>query len=135
MREVGKFRSSNGDTSSSTSGFNNHMNFSSGPSSSTRYMPSIAEDGSETVRAANQENVQLGNRNENGRGYAPGFSSESWNDSAFSSLKRNRDGDLKIFSDFNGLENQVTIFGLFANLFFPFYLPSYFVISILGWRS
>lgn len=102
--EVGKF-SNNGETSCSL-----------------RYMPSIAEHGNETVETASPANdnnnaQQLQNLNETSTTTLPypnsGFSPESWNEPppqappAFSILKRNRDGDFKMFSDFNGLDNQV----------------------------
>ncbi|XP_009612393.1 transcription factor bHLH130-like [Nicotiana tomentosiformis] len=65
-REVGNYRASSGA----------NMSFSSAQSSTSNFMPSIAEH-------------------------------ESWNDSIFHSLKRNRDGDLKVFSnDFNGMTSQ-----------------------------
>lgn len=115
--EVRKF-SNNGETcSSSNSGLNNHqLNFASTPSSSSRYMPSIAEHGNETVEASSPDNVQLvGNRDETSMAAytSAAFSTEPWNEPpppapvpAFSILKRNRDGDFKMFSDFNRLENQ-----------------------------
>lgn len=97
-------------------------------SCSLRYMPSIAEHGNETVETAspannnNNNNVQqLQNLNETSTTTLPypnsGFSPESWNEPppqappaappAFSILKRNRDGDFKMFSEFNRLDNQV----------------------------
>ncbi|KAK6162927.1 hypothetical protein DH2020_002768 [Rehmannia glutinosa] len=36
----------------------------------------------------------------------PFFSNDAWNDSPFNGLKRNRNGDLKMFSNFNGLDNS-----------------------------
>lgn len=97
--EAGKF-SNNGETSCSL-----------------RYMPSIAEHGNETVQTASPAN----NINETSTTTLPypgsGFSPESWNEPpprappaappAFSILKRNRDGDFKMLSDFNRLDNQV----------------------------
>lgn len=66
-REVGNYRASSGA----------NMSFSSAQSSTSNFMPIIAEN-------------------------------ESWNDSSsFHSLKRNGDGDLKVFSnDFNGMTSQ-----------------------------
>lgn len=79
MREVGNFGASvgtNREASTSTNGFSNHISYSSAQSSSSNFMPSIAEN-------------------------------ESWNDSSFNALKRNRDGDLKMFSNnFSGMTNQ-----------------------------
>ncbi|XP_027163636.1 transcription factor bHLH130-like [Coffea eugenioides] len=107
--EVGNFRSgngTNGEASSSTGGLNNRLNFNSGPSSSSRFMPSIAENGNENGGTGSSEHRQLGNGNETNQGYVSGFLNDTWNDSPFNSLKRNRDGDLKGYSSFNGLENQ-----------------------------
>lgn len=79
MREVGNFGASvgtNREASTSANGFSNHISYSTAQSSSSNFMPSIAEN-------------------------------ESWNDSSFNSLKRNRDGDLKMFSNnFSGMPNQ-----------------------------
>ncbi|XP_060217106.1 transcription factor bHLH130-like [Lycium barbarum] len=76
MREVGTFGASAG-TNREASTSINHISYSStAQSSSSNFMPSIAEN-------------------------------ESWNDSLFNSLKRNRDGDLKMFSNnFTGMTNQ-----------------------------
>ncbi|CAN4080508.1 unnamed protein product [Withania somnifera] len=79
MREVGNFGASvgtNREASSSTNGLSNHISYSSAQSSSSNFMPSIAEN-------------------------------ESWNYSSFNALKRNRDGDLKMFSNnYSGMTNQ-----------------------------
>ncbi|PIM98254.1 hypothetical protein CDL12_29268 [Handroanthus impetiginosus] len=94
---------------SSSSGMSNHMNFSSsGPSSSSRFMPSIPENGNETIITHNDpENGLLKNVNSsNGREFGVAFPNNSWNDSPFNGMKRNRDGDPKMFSNFNGLESQ-----------------------------
>ncbi|XP_059311536.1 transcription factor bHLH130-like [Lycium ferocissimum] len=76
MREVGNFGASAG-TNWEASTSINHISYSStAQSSSSNFMPSIAEN-------------------------------ESWNDSLFNSLKRNRDGDLKMFSNnFTVMTNQ-----------------------------
>lgn len=110
MREVGSFRNSNGtsgEASSSTCGLSNHISFASGPSSSSRFMPSIAENGNETVGTGSPDHGQMGNGNQASQGYVSNYHNESWNDSSFNSLKRNRDGDLKMYSGFSGLESQV----------------------------
>ncbi|KAL3516536.1 hypothetical protein ACH5RR_023438 [Cinchona calisaya] len=109
MREVGSLRSNNGnnvEASSSTSSLNNHLNFNSGPSSSSRFMPSIAENGNENAGTGSPDQRQMGNGNETNRGYASSFLNESWNDSLFNSLKRNREGEMKLYSSLSGLENQ-----------------------------
>ncbi|KAI3448921.1 hypothetical protein Pfo_005586 [Paulownia fortunei] len=109
MGEVGNYRVHNhAEASSSAGGLSNHMNFSSGPSSSSRFMPSIPENGNESIGTCSPENGRSrnGNSANNGREYEAAFPGDSWNESPFNSLKRNRDGDLKMFSNFNGLENQ-----------------------------
>lgn len=83
MREVGNYRHSNGEASSSTtSGFNNQMKYSSSAqqsAGSNSYMPTIAEN-------------------------------ESWNESSLNCLKRTQEGDFKVFSaTFNGMGSQVEI--------------------------
>ena len=114
MREMGSFRPSNGtlgDSISTTSGLSNHMNFTSPPSATSRFMPSIAENVNENIGTGSPKAGQLRNGiNPNGRSYVPSFASGSWNDpTSSSSFKRNHDGDMKMFSSFNGLENQVTL--------------------------
>ncbi|KAL3537360.1 hypothetical protein ACH5RR_000726 [Cinchona calisaya] len=107
--EVGNLRSgngTNGEASSSTSGLNNHPHFTSGPSSGSRFMPSIAENGNEHAGTGSPDHGQLGNGNETNRVFVSSYLNESWNDSPFNSLKRNRDGDMKMYSSFSGLENQ-----------------------------
>lgn len=99
MGEVESYGARNHSKASSSSVSSHHnINFSSAPSSSSRFMPSIPENVSETISGARTP--------ENGHF----FPQDSWNsDASFSSLKRNRDGDMKMFSDFSGLEDQVGI--------------------------
>ncbi|XP_011087339.1 transcription factor bHLH130 [Sesamum indicum] len=109
MGEVGNYRVHNQAkaNASASNGMSNHMNFSSAPCSSSRYMPSIPENVNESISTCNPENGQSRNSDSgNGREYEAGFTHDSWNGSPFNNLKRNRDGDLKMFSNFNGLENQ-----------------------------
>lgn len=96
---IGEVESYNHSKATSSSVSNHHnINFSSAPSSSSRFMPSIPENVSETISGARAH--------ENGHF----FPQDSWNnDASFSSLKRNRDGDMKMFSNFSGLEDQVGI--------------------------
>lgn len=98
MGEVGNYRVHNHSKANSSS----HTNFSSGPSSSSRFMPSIPENVNEM---RNPENGQLGDGDV--RDFEAVFPQDSWNDPPFNSLKRNRDGDAKMFSNFSGLDNQV----------------------------
>lgn len=108
MGEVGNYRVQNpAEVSSSAGGLSTSMNLASAPSSSSRFMPTIPETG-------NDDRV-------NGREYdAAAFHHDSWNESSFNNLKRNRDGDMKMFSDFNGMGNQVatSLFIRFAR--YPF---------------
>ncbi|KAK6162921.1 hypothetical protein DH2020_002762 [Rehmannia glutinosa] len=109
MGEVGNYRVQNhAKANSSANGMSNHMNFSSPPSSSTRFMPPIPENGNQNIISThNPENGQLRNgNNANTREFENVFSNDAWNDSPFNGLKRNRNGDLKMFSNFNGLDNS-----------------------------
>ncbi|KAH6758072.1 hypothetical protein C2S52_023040 [Perilla frutescens var. hirtella] len=108
--EVGDYRVHNHAEDSSAGGLSSSMNMSSAPSSSSRFMPSIPESGNENENigtTTSPENGRLRNGDGvNGRDYEAAFQHDSWNESTFNNLKRNRDGDLKMFSNFNGLENQ-----------------------------
>ncbi|KAL2478513.1 transcription factor bHLH [Forsythia ovata] len=100
MGEVGSYRISNhAEANSPTNGLKNHVNFSSGSTSSSRFMPRIPENGNEDIGTSSPENGNGDNSTE----YDTTLLKDSWNDSPFNSLKRNRDGDLKTFSNFNGL--------------------------------
>ncbi|PIN14392.1 hypothetical protein CDL12_12981 [Handroanthus impetiginosus] len=92
------------EASSSSSGLSNHMNFSSGLSYSPKFMASIPENGNESMGQNHQ--FLNGNNGANGRKHEAAFPHDSWNESPFNGLKRNRGGDPKMFSNFNGLENQ-----------------------------
>ncbi|CAK9154895.1 unnamed protein product [Ilex paraguariensis] len=97
-------RASNGtyrEMNSSTGMLNNHFSFPSGPSSCSRFMPQIAENVSERIGTGSPENDNTTNGC-----YVPSFSNDSWNDSMFTSLKRNRDGDVKMFPSLTALESQ-----------------------------
>ncbi|XP_057800466.1 transcription factor bHLH130-like isoform X2 [Salvia miltiorrhiza] len=97
MGEAGDYRVPNpAEDSSSVGGLSSSMNLTSAASSSSRFMPSIPETGNQD--AFSPENGRL--RNE------PTFQHDSWNETSFNSLKRNRDGDSKMFSNFNGLDNE-----------------------------
>ncbi|KAG8363578.1 hypothetical protein BUALT_Bualt19G0037000 [Buddleja alternifolia] len=89
--EVGNYQvlHNHAEANPSASNLSNHINFSSTQSSSTRFMLTIPE---------NRENDPLRNGNNSANG--------SWNESSLNALKRNRDGDLKMFSGFNEFENQ-----------------------------
>ncbi|KAL3815055.1 hypothetical protein ACJIZ3_016323 [Penstemon smallii] len=105
MGEVGNYKVQNHSEASSSA---NQINFSSkNQSSNLRFMPSIPESGNENIiTRSSEENGRLRNCDSaaNGREFeASVFAHDSWNESPFNNLKRNRDGDLKMF---NGLENQ-----------------------------
>ncbi|CAA3010271.1 transcription factor bHLH130-like [Olea europaea subsp. europaea] len=108
--EAGNYRVSNGtgaEANSSANGLNNYMNFSSSAPSRSRFMPSIPENGNEGTSLTNLENGQWRNGNSaNSKEYDAAFPKDTWNDSSFNRLKRNRDGDSKMFSNFGGSENQ-----------------------------
>ncbi|KAK3003022.1 hypothetical protein RJ639_020188 [Escallonia herrerae] len=101
-RNVGTFQASNRanmETGLSSTRLSNHMNFS-------RFGPQIAETGNGSIGTGSPKNGQFGNGNETNKGSHPSIPSDPWNGSTFTSLKRNRDGDLKMFSSMNGLETQ-----------------------------
>ncbi|XP_073026569.1 transcription factor bHLH130-like isoform X1 [Primulina eburnea] len=102
MGGVGNYRVQNHAEPNSSRGVNNQINFSSSPSSTSRFMPTIPENCNETIVARSSEDKRSGHSSHiiDSREYEP------WNDSSFNGLKRTRDGDLKMFSGFNGLENQ-----------------------------
>ncbi|CAA0827123.1 Transcription factor bHLH130 [Striga hermonthica] len=97
---------------SSTNGMSTHLNFSSPAlcSRSMRLMPSVPNHVNQSMGTHNLENEQLRNgNNANVREFEAAFPHDSWNDSPFGdSLKRNRDGEMRAFMDFNGLDNQNT---------------------------
>ncbi|XP_022866848.1 transcription factor bHLH130-like [Olea europaea var. sylvestris] len=107
--EVGNYRVGNGTSAeahSSANGLNNYMNFSSSSPSRSRFMPSIPENGNEDISMHNSDNGQWRNANSaNGKEYDATFSKSMWNESSFNQLKRNRDGDSKMFSNFCGSKN------------------------------
>ncbi|KAH6772952.1 hypothetical protein C2S51_011356 [Perilla frutescens var. frutescens] len=115
MGEVGNYKVHNSHpkgSSSAAGGMSNHKNFSSGPgpSSSSRFMPSIPEIVNESMGTRSLETGELGRANSaNAREFEAVFPQDSWNDTtSFNSLKRSRGDDVKMFSEFNGLENGET---------------------------
>ncbi|GAV72743.1 HLH domain-containing protein [Cephalotus follicularis] len=96
----------NGDASPSTVRFSSHMNFSSGPSSSSRLMAQIGDIGHETIGASSPETGDLHNINGGNGHYFPNFQTNSWHETSFSGQKRARDDDGNTFSGLNALENQ-----------------------------
>ncbi|KAL1535927.1 transcription factor bHLH130-like protein [Salvia divinorum] len=93
MGEVENYTVQNHSKASSSAG----MSFTS--ASSSRFMPSIPENVNESIATCNPENGQLGSAN--AREFDALFPPDSWNhDTPFNPLKR------KMFSNFNGLENQ-----------------------------
>ncbi|KAL0308657.1 UNVERIFIED_CONTAM: Transcription factor [Sesamum radiatum] len=110
MGEVGNYRVHNqAEAGSSASGLSNHMNYSSCPSSSSMFMPSIPETENESIGRRSTENGRLRNGNSaNGGEYEhePSLHHDSWNEPSFSnSLKRDRDGHPKMYSNFSGSED------------------------------
>lgn len=89
MGEVGNYR------------VQNHAEVSS---SNSRFMPSIPENVNESVAPGN--NQSRNGDSANGQEFEAAYPHDSWNDTSFNTLKRNSNGDPKIFSNFNGLENQ-----------------------------
>ncbi|XP_011093536.1 transcription factor bHLH130-like [Sesamum indicum] len=110
MGEVGNYRVHNhAEAGSSAGGLSNHMNYSSCPSSSSMFMPSIPETDNESFGRSTTENGRLRNGNSASCGEyepEPSLHHDSWNQAPFNnSLKRDRDGHPKMYSDFSGLED------------------------------
>ncbi|KAL6493883.1 hypothetical protein OROGR_031792 [Orobanche gracilis] len=105
MGELGSYRVHNHPKANNSSA-KGHINFSS--SSTTRFMPTIPENTNQDTGTHNPENGQLRSGDDTVVGeFEAALPHDSWNDSLFSnSLKRNRDGEIRIFSNFNGLDNQ-----------------------------
>ncbi|KAL3622471.1 hypothetical protein CASFOL_033882 [Castilleja foliolosa] len=119
MGDVGNYRTvHNQPKSNDNSMSNHHISFSSAPSSSTRFMPTIPENGNN-----NPENGQLRNgssNNANARDFDPVFPHDTWNEPSFSNgLKRNRDGETRMFSNFNNGESRKNSSGLVHHLSLP----------------
>ncbi|XP_073028800.1 transcription factor bHLH130-like [Primulina eburnea] len=103
MGGLGNYRIQNHAEHNSSRGMNNQINFSSPPSTTTsRFMPAIPENCNESIITTSSVDKRSAQSTHiiDSREYEP------WNDSSFNVLKRTRDGDLKMFSGFNGLENQ-----------------------------
>ncbi|KAM7512312.1 hypothetical protein LguiB_011187 [Lonicera macranthoides] len=108
VRDVGSIRGNNRigvEASATTSRLSNQMNFSSGPSSCSRFSPHIAENGIENAGRRSPDNAHMGNSNDANRCYIPSIPND-WNNSTFNGLKRNRDGNMKMFSSSNGFDTQ-----------------------------
>ncbi|KAL6569842.1 hypothetical protein OROMI_014356 [Orobanche minor] len=105
MGELGNYRVQNHPKANNSSA-KGHINFSS--SSRTRFMPTIPENTNQDIGTHNPENGQLRSGDDAVVGeFKAALPHDSWNDSLFSnSLKRNRDGEIRMFSNFNGLDNQ-----------------------------
>ncbi|PSS11991.1 Transcription factor bHLH130 like [Actinidia chinensis var. chinensis] len=108
MRDVGSFKVSNETNGKAgpSNRLNGFINFSAGPSSRSRFMPQIAENGNECIESSSPENRHLSNGNRSNINFLPSFQNDSWNDSGSTGLKRNRDGDEKKVSSFSLLESQ-----------------------------
>ncbi|KAI9081445.1 hypothetical protein K1719_036591 [Acacia pycnantha] len=122
-RDVGSFRGcdhvSNGQASTSASGLNenNTLAFSSGPSSCSRQLPDIAEDGNETLEEEtcvdtirDLRNDNNGNNN-NTECYIPNFTSDFWDGPSFNDTKTASDNELMFTTTSNGFETQNADFG------------------------
>ncbi|KAL8092123.1 transcription factor bHLH129-like isoform X2 [Apium graveolens] len=105
MNNVGSFRSSNKTNTGLSSALNrldNYLNFSSGPSSHSRFMPQSAANANENV---GNSDLYLDNGHNGGnsnRAYVQNFH----NDPTSNNLKRNRDGEVKMLSNMTRLDKQ-----------------------------
>jgi hypothetical protein len=110
VRDVGNNRNNTRinlepNTTTTASRLSNQMSFSSGPSSCSRFSPRMSENGTESTVKRSPENLNLGNNDISNRCYIPNIPTD-WNNSTFNGSKRNRDGEMKVFSDSNGLSAQ-----------------------------
>nr|QFU85210.1 bHLH9 [Diospyros kaki] len=98
--DAGGFREGNGTDgkAGAVSRLNDHINFSSLPSSGPRLLPCIAENG-------NEQSGDLGNGNSSSRSFIPNFQNDSWN-AGLTGPKRNRDDDERELSGFSAIESQ-----------------------------
>ncbi|GFP98175.1 transcription factor bhlh130 [Phtheirospermum japonicum] len=131
MGDVGNYRSSvhnqpkpnisSANNNNNSNGMSTHINFSSAPSSSTRFMPTIPENGNQDIAAPENGQLRNGNNNNaNARDFEPVFPHDTWNEPSFSNgLKRNRDGEMRMFSDFNNGETRKNSNGLVHHLSLP----------------
>lgn len=113
MRGVGNFRpgnNSNGGISPSSSRLKPQVSFSSGLPSSLAMLPQISEIGSECIQASSPNDRELANNNSDARFYNRGFPYGSWNDSAFSGMKKDRDNDGKLYSGSNSYGIRVAFY-------------------------
>ncbi|XP_028774370.1 transcription factor bHLH130 isoform X2 [Neltuma alba] len=115
-RDVGSFSAcdhvSNGQASTSVSGLNdNTLAFSSKPSSCSKHLPDIAEDGNETLEEATcvdgRRNLTNDRNGNNTECYIPSFTSDFWDGPSFNDTKTASDNDELMFSTTsNGFETQ-----------------------------
>lgn len=92
----------NTELNSTSSRLGNYMDISSGLSSHSRFMPQIVENANENIETSDG---YLANGQHGGNSnmcYVPNF----LNDSTCNSLKRNRDGEVKLLSNMNALDTQ-----------------------------
>lgn len=113
LREVGSFKGSdvvsNGQAiAAPTRGLHGTLNFSSRPSSCLKRMPLIAESGNESLEANCDQSSNLVNDNGSSKCHMPSFTSEFWDNSAFSAQKSESEDEI-MFSTTNGLESQVHV--------------------------
>ena len=101
MNDLGNFRSCNKTKAGLSSSTNRlGMNFSSVPSSHSRFMPQSAANVNENFGTSE---LHLANGHSGGNSNGPNF----YNDPNCNSLKRNRDGEAKMLSSVTGLNKQV----------------------------
>lgn len=105
MNDVGNYKScikTNTGLSSATNRLGNYMNFSSGPSSHSRFMPQMAANINENIGTSDGFLANGYNGGNSNRRYVPYI----LNDSTCNSFKRNRDGEVKMLSNMTGLDKQ-----------------------------
>lgn len=112
IRNVSTFRACNGTNDESTSNgrlYSNQVSFSSGsgPSSSSRPMPPIAEVEKESVRVSGPENGNFGNVNGTNGHFISNSRTDSWDNASLSGLKRARQSDGVLFCGLSRSQTQI----------------------------
>ncbi|XVF22985.1 hypothetical protein REPUB_Repub12eG0218100 [Reevesia pubescens] len=109
IREVSNFqvyKGTNDETTSTGRLYNNHISFSSGPSSCSRPMPRITEVENESLGVNGPDNGSFGNGNGSDGHFISNLRTDSWNNASLSDLKRARESDGDLFCGLSRSQTQ-----------------------------
>ncbi|XVF23142.1 hypothetical protein REPUB_Repub13aG0012300 [Reevesia pubescens] len=107
IRKVSNFqvcKGTNDETTSTSRLYNNHISFSSGPSSCSRPMSRITEVENESLRVNGPDNGSFGNGNGH---FISNLGTDTWNNASLSDLKRARESDGDLFCGLSRSQTQV----------------------------